>query len=107
MGLRQVSEELGVRHLLEGSVRRHEDRIRISVQLFDMLDGKTLWAERYDRQLRDLFAIQDQITISILSALRCKLTRVERAQVLRRSTQNLQAYLKVLEGTGYMYLFKN
>ena len=104
---RQVSEELGVRYLLEGSVRRRGDRLRISVQLFDMIGGTALWAERYDRQLRDIFLIQDQITINILAALRYKLTGMERARVLRKSTQNLQAYLKVLEGSGYMYLFKN
>jgi adenylate cyclase len=103
---RQVSEELGVRYLLEGSVRRCEDQIRISVQLFDMIDGKTLWADRYDRQLRDIFEIQDQITINILSALRYKLTGMERDRVLRKTTQNLQAYLKVLEGSGCLYLFK-
>jgi len=103
---RQVSEELGVRYLLEGSVRRREDRLRISVQLFDMIGGTTLWADRYDRLLRDIFLIQDQITINILSALRYKLTGMERARVLRKSTQNLQAYLKVLEGSGFLYLFK-
>ena len=107
INLRQVSEELGVRHLLEGSVRWQKDRIRISAQLFDMFNGTTLWAERYDRKLQDIFAIQDQITINILSALRYKLTKAEKAHVLRKSTQNLQAYLKYLEGTGYMYLFKN
>ena len=107
INLRQVSEELGVRHLLEGSVRRSGDRIRITVQLFDMIDATTLWAERYDQQLQDIFAIQDQITISILSTLITKLNGIERSRVLRKSTQNLQAYLKVLEGIGAIYLFKN
>ena len=61
--VKQVSEELGVRYVLEGSVRKAGDRVRITAQLIDALKGHHLWAERYDRDLKDLFALQDEITI--------------------------------------------
>ena len=73
--VKQVSEELGVRYVLEGSVQRSADRIRISAQLIDAFTGSHLWAGRYDRDLKDLFALQDEITIKILTAIRVKLTR--------------------------------
>ena len=101
--VQQVSEELGVRYVLEGSVRKFDNRLRITAQLIDAFKGHHLWAERYDRELHDIFAIQDEITIKILSALRFKLTMKEKAWVLKRHTDNLQAYLKILEGIGYMF----
>ncbi len=70
----QVSEDLGVRYVLEGSVRRSGDRVRITVQLIDALKGNHLWAERYDRELKDLFALQDEITLRVLAAIKVKLT---------------------------------
>ena len=75
--VKQVSEELGVRYVLEGSVQRSGDRIRINAQLIDALTGRHLWAERYDRDLTDLFALQDEITMKILTATRVKLTEGE------------------------------
>ena len=75
--VKQVSEELGVRYVLEGSVQRSGDRIRITAQLIDALTGHHLWAERYDRDLKDLFALQDEITIKILTAIQVKLTEGE------------------------------
>ena len=72
----QVSEELGVRYVLEGSVQRSADRIRISAQLIDALTGNHLWSGRYDRDLKDLFDLQDEITIKILTGVRVKLTGV-------------------------------
>ena len=67
MKVKQVSEELGVRYVLEGSVQRSGDRVRITAQLIDALTGNHLWAERYDRDLKDIFALQDEITINILT----------------------------------------
>jgi adenylate cyclase len=61
--IRQVSEELGVRYVLEGSIRKTGDRVRIPVQLIDALTGNHLWAERYDREIKDIFALQDEITL--------------------------------------------
>jgi adenylate cyclase len=83
-----------------------ENRVRITAQLIDAIKGNHLWAESYDRELKDIFAIQDEITIKILAALRFKLTNGENPLVLRKWTDNLQAYLKNLEGLGYMSNFK-
>jgi adenylate cyclase len=83
----QVSEELGVRYVLEGSVQKSEDRIRITAQLIDALSGKHLWAETYDRQLKDLFAVQDDITIRILRSLHIKLTKVTTHPPLQNSSK--------------------
>ncbi len=95
--VRQVAEELGVRYVLEGSVRKSENHVRITAQLIDALTGKHLWAERYDRDLKELFAIQDGITLEIIRALQVNLTEGEQARVIGKGTKNLQAYLKALE----------
>ena len=97
--VKQVAEELGVRYVLEGSVRKSENHVRVTAQLIDALTGKHLWAERYDRDLKELFAIQDEITLEIIRALQVSLTEGEHARVIGRSTKNLQAYLKALEAS--------
>ncbi len=99
---KQVSDELGVRYVLEGSVQRSADRVRITAQLIDAVNGHHLWSERYDRGLKDIFTLQDEITMKILTELRVKLTDGEAARIYIRGTNNLEAYLKVLEGDGYM-----
>ena len=70
---KEVSEELGVQYLLEGSLQRSGDRVRVTVQLIDALTGNHLWAERYDRDLKDLFALQDEITMRLLAGVQVKL----------------------------------
>jgi TolB-like protein/class 3 adenylate cyclase len=99
--VQQVAEELGVRYVLEGSVRRAGDRVRITAQLIDAITGKHLWAERYDRKLEDIFALQDEITKTIITALQVKLTEGEQARVYAKGTKNLEAYLKVLQAGQY------
>ena len=103
--VKQVSEELGVRYVLEGSVQRSGDRVRITAQLIDALTGDHLWAERYDRDLKDIFALQDEITIKILTAIRVKLTEGEQASGAEkyfRGKQGLDCYLKILEASDYL-----
>jgi adenylate cyclase len=95
MNVQQVSRELGIRYVLEGSVRKAGNQLRISAQLIDATTGNHLWAERWDRELKDIFAIQDEITMKVISAVEVKLTRGETAT---KGTQSLEAYLKVLEG---------
>jgi adenylate cyclase len=95
--VQQVSEELGVRYVLEGSVRKAGDKIRITAQLIDALTGNHLWAERYDRNLKDIFAVQDEITKKIITAMQVKLTEGEQAQTFGKGTNNLAAYLKILQ----------
>jgi adenylate cyclase len=97
--IKQVAEELGVRYVLEGSVQKTEDRVRISAQLIDAITGKYLWAERWDRDLADIFALQDEITKKIITSLNVKLLKGEDARRWAQSTDNLEAYLKFLEGT--------
>ena len=103
--VKQVSEELGVRYVLEGSVQRSGDRVRITAQLIDAITGDHLWAERYDRDLKDIFALQDEITIKIITATRVKLTEGEQAETYRKyfsGKQGLDCYLKILEGSKYL-----
>jgi adenylate cyclase len=95
--VKQISEELGVRYVLEGSVRKTGDKVRISAQLVDAMTGHHLWADRYDRDLRDIFAIQDEITMKIITALQVKLTIGEVAHVWAKGTKNLEAYTKVIQ----------
>ena len=94
--INQVAEELGVRYVLEGSVRKAGDQVRISAQLIDALTGHHLWAERYERDLKDIFALQDEITKEIITALQVKLTMGEDVRLRGKGTDNLEAYLKCL-----------
>jgi len=96
--IQQVGRELGVQYVLEGSIQRSDKRVRVNAQLIDAANGQHLWAERYDRDLKDLFALQDEITMKIVSALHVKLTGHERARMLAEGTENLDAYLKLLRG---------
>ena len=102
--VQQVAEDLGVRYVLEGSVQRSGNRVRITAQLIDALTGNHLWAERYDRDLKDIFAVQDEITMKILISMRVKLTEGE--QALRvKPPRNLEAFLKVLQAQEYIQRF--
>ncbi len=95
--VRTVGRELGVRYVLEGSVQRSADRVRINAQLIDAKTGHHLWAERYERPLRDTFAIQDEITLAIVRAMQVSLTKGDQARLIGRSTKNLDAYLKAIQ----------
>ncbi|NIS60749.1 MAG: guanylyl cyclase, partial [Proteobacteria bacterium] len=94
----QVSRELGVRYVLEGSVRRADDQVRINAQLIDAKTGGHLWADRYDGKLGDIFALQDKVTQKIVAALAIKLTAGEEQQITRRGTDNIAAYDAFLQG---------
>jgi adenylate cyclase len=95
--VQQVAEELGVRYVLEGSVKKSGDKIRITAQLIDALNGHHLWAKRYDRNLSDIFAVQDEITKEIITAMQVKLTEGEEVKAAAKGTNNLEAYLKYLQ----------
>ena len=102
--IKQVSEELGVQYVLEGSVRRDGDRVRITAQLIDGLSGKHVWAERYDGDLKDIFALQDEITMKIITELRGKMVtigEVRSSATGGKGTKNLEAYLKNLQAVEY------
>jgi len=103
VNVQQVGRELGVRYVLEGSVRRDGERVRITAQLIDTKTQHHLWAERYDRDLKDIFSLQDEITMKILLALQLKLTEGEQARLESKTTDNMEAYLKFLQGRSYAY----
>ena len=90
--MKQVARELGVRYVLEGSVRKAGNRIRITGQLIDAATGTHLWADRYDRDLSDIFALQDEITASVAMAIGPAVAQAERERVARKPTENLDAW---------------
>ncbi len=95
--VQQIAQELGVRYVLEGSVRKVGTQIRINAQLVDAVSGHHLWAERYDREIEDFFVLQDSITKEILTALGVKLTMGEQVRIFSRNTDNIDAYLNFLQ----------
>jgi adenylate cyclase len=96
--VRDVGRDLGVRYVLEGGVQRAGSRVRITAQLVDATTGYHIWAERYDREVRDVFALQDEVTQQIIRALAVKLTAAEQGQMGRAPTGNPEAYDLVLRG---------
>ena len=103
--VQQVAEELGVGHVLEGSLRKTGDRVRIAVQLIDALTGQHLFSQRYDRELKDILVMQDEITMRILDAVQVRLTAGEDARLRAKGTKNLEAYLTLMQARQYMLLY--
>jgi adenylate cyclase len=101
----QVGRELGVRYVLEGSVRKAGGRLRITAQLVDASTGGHLWAERYDRSIGDIFVLQDEVTRQIVMDLAVKLTEDEHEHLGRRYTDNLEAYDYFFWGLEYFHRF--
>lgn len=99
--LREIGRELGVAHVLEGSVRRVADRMLVYVNLTDTRDGRAVWAERYDRTLADLTGLQGELAIEIASALRARLAPAEKASLQAKPTDNPDAYVLYLRGREY------
>jgi TolB-like protein/Tfp pilus assembly protein PilF len=100
---REVGRELGVRYVLEGSVRKSGSRVRISAQLIDAKTGKHLWAERYDRDLIDIFALQDEITKNVVAAMEPKLLEAEGIRSQCRSPDDLDAWDMLIRATSVFW----
>lgn len=96
--VREVSRDLGVKYVLEGSVRRSGHRVRINTQLIDATTGAHIWADRYDSVIENVFDLQDDITARILSALEVQLTNMEQKYATQRHTKHLDAYDSLLRG---------
>jgi TolB-like protein len=96
--LKRVGRELGARYVLEGSVRKVGDRVRVTSQLCDAADGVQVWAERYDRDLTDIFMVQDEVTFEIIRALRIHLSPEKQLQLSRRSDVSIEAHNLFLRG---------
>jgi TolB-like protein/class 3 adenylate cyclase/Tfp pilus assembly protein PilF len=94
----EIGHDLGVRYIVEGSVRRAGERVRVSVQLTDALAGKLLWSQQYDEELKDVFAVQDAVTRQVAGALAVNLTQFEQRRALSKPTESLDAYDLVLRG---------
>jgi adenylate cyclase len=101
--VKQVSEELGVRYVLEGSVRRSGEKVRITAQLIDAMTGYHLWAERFDRDLKEIFALQDEIALKIMKTMHEKLPLADHARILGKGARNLEAFLKAMEAREHFY----
>jgi len=93
--VRRVGRELGVRYVLEGSVRKSEDKVRITAQLVEAKTGNHLWAERYERDLKDIFAIQDEVTLKVITSLHVKLSEGEIAGYVSKRIKRLDVYTKL------------
>jgi adenylate cyclase len=102
--VKQVGRELGVRYVLQGSLRKTEGRVRITAQLADAASGVHLWAERFDRQLDDIFALQDEITLSVVGAIEPSMREAEIERVKRKRPDNLDAYDLVLRALHHVYV---
>jgi TolB-like protein len=108
INVQQIGQELRVRYLLEGSVRKAGSQVRINAQLIDATSGHHLWADRYDGDMSDIFTLQDKITSKIISALALKLTASQQKAITDKGTNNLQAYDEYLKGwQGYRLLRLN
>ncbi len=101
----EIGERLGVKNVLEGSVRKSGNRLRISVQLVNASDGFHLWSERYDREMQDIFELQDEITLSVTDALKVRLLGKDRDVVLKRYTDDAEAYELFLKGRYHYYKY--
>ena len=99
---REVGQKLNVREVLEGSVKKSGNRLRISVQLVNVADGFHLWSERYDREMKDIFDIQDEITLAVVDALKVTLLGGDKPAVLKRPTENTEAYELYLKGRYHL-----
>jgi len=103
--VQEVAEELGARYVIEGSVRKGGDRVRVAVQLIDAESGHHVWAERYDRKIDDIFALQDEITERIAATVEPELERAERRRSVSKQPSSLQAWDFYLRGLSFLHEF--
>ena len=99
--VREVARQLGVRYLLQGSVRHGTNRMRVSAQLIDARDGTHVWAERYDRSIEDIFAVQDEITLVVVTEMQVKLTEGEQARLRYTTTGSVEAWTHWVQGLSH------
>ncbi len=106
ISMKEISRKLGVRYIVEGSVRRAANRLRITAQLIDAVDDAHLWAERFDRQLADIFDVQDEVVHAIVTAIEPKLLSSERNRALRKPPENLDAWESYQRGLWHTLQYK-
>jgi serine/threonine protein kinase/tetratricopeptide (TPR) repeat protein len=103
--VREIGRKLNVEHVIEGSVRKAKNRIRVTAQLVNVADGFHVWSEKYDRELKDIFLIQDEISLAIVDNLKIRLLRQEKAAILKRYTDNMEAYNLYLKGIYFLRMY--
>lgn len=103
--LRQIGDQLNVNYILEGSVRKSGNKLRITVQLINVNDGFQLYSDKFDKEIKDIFDIQDEISLAILNAIKIKLLAVDKAGMLKKSTVNPDAYQLYLKGRFYNHQY--
>jgi len=103
--MREIGKKLDVENLLEGSIRKDSNRLRITAQLIKVADGSHLWSEKFDREIEDVFAIQDEIAVAIVDILKVKLLGEEKKAILNQYTNDLEAYDMYLMGNYWMRMF--
>jgi TolB-like protein/Tfp pilus assembly protein PilF len=103
LDVREIGKKLNVNNVLEGSIRKSGNRVRITAQLINVEDGYHLWSEKFDRDMDDIFAIQDEISLSIVEKLKIKLLGAEKAEILKRYTENMEAYNLFLTGEHFLH----
>jgi TolB-like protein/Tfp pilus assembly protein PilF len=99
--IREIGEKLNIETILEGSIRKDREHLRITVQLINVSDGSNIWSERYDREMKDVFEIQDEIALAIVSKLKVKLLGEDKTAISKRYTDNIEAYHLYLKGNFY------
>jgi len=102
--IQQVAEDLGVQYVLKGGVQKSDDKVRITAQLIDAISGSYIWSERYDKELKDLFALQDEITINVMNGMSAELTEGEQARRWTNKVTNLEALEKHYRAQGFFCL---
>jgi adenylate cyclase len=107
INVKQIGWELGVRYVLEGSVRRGGERVRVNTQLIDAETGNHIWAERYDRDLADVFAVRDEITLAVTRAIGQAVDDAEQRRALRKPPTNLDAWEAYQQGRWYLSRFRS
>ncbi len=105
LDVREIGRKLNVEHVLEGSVRKAGNRVRITAQLVTVIDGYHVWSEKYERDMEDIFAIQDDISLAIVDNLKIRLLRKEKEAILKRHTDDLEAYNLYLKGIYFSRMY--
>ena len=106
LDVKQISSKFGVRYVIEGSVRRAGNRVRITAQLIDAAEDNHIWARRYDRDLEDIFAVQDEVTFAIVTAIEPQLAVSERKRALRKPPESLDAWESYQRGLWHTFQYK-
>jgi adenylate cyclase len=100
--VQQISEELGVQYVLEGSVQRSDNRVRVTAQLIDAIAGHHLWADNYDREIDDIFVLQDEIAMKIMAEMQVKISIADMGRLSLLKTTNIKAYEKILKAWEHL-----